>query len=295
VALFSLCRSDFLDNILAPGSTLSEKIIKALPRLKCPHRLEPHQIQGSDFINIFPVMQWLVKKVLETREEMSDYIRNFSETQFGKEHQAPEDVAFLEKKKDSVEYLGEVKERYRPQRQFKGQGHTRRSWTTAQASSSIEKTLLEYGQRYLTTSVDSGKSGKEAEEKAREAEEKKRIDALVEQMKKIDLDSSRGASSTAVGSIVGLESEFIKQYASEYAEMQASFSGDQQKMGGAQSHKREVASLEKQIVNLEKFVSWSPLFSPLMILTALFEQAHGRGEGCPRQVAGRVQRVPGGC
>jgi len=35
--------------------------------------------------------------------------------------------------------------------------------------------------------------------------------------------------------------------------MQATLSADQQqKMGGAQSHKREVASLEKQITNLEK-------------------------------------------
>lgn len=40
--------------------------------------------------------------------------------------------------------------------------------------------------------------------------------------------------------------------------MQASLSGDQQqKMGGAQSHKREVASLEKQMVNLEKYGDFS--------------------------------------
>lgn len=25
--------------------------------MKCPHRLEPHQIQGLDFIHIFPVIQ----------------------------------------------------------------------------------------------------------------------------------------------------------------------------------------------------------------------------------------------
>jgi len=194
-------------------STLSEKIIKALPKLKCPHRLEPHQIQGSDFINIFPVMQWLVKKVLETREEMSDYVRNFSEIQFGKDHQAPEDIAYLEKKQDSTEYMTDMKERYRPQRQFKGQGQGRRHWSSSQASSTIEKTLLEYGQRYLSSSTQDGsKGGKEAQEKAKEAEEeRRRIDALVEQMKRVDIDSSNGASSSAVGSIVGMESEFIKQ------------------------------------------------------------------------------------
>lgn len=36
---------------------LSEKIVSVLPRMKCPHQLEPHQIQGMDFIHIFPVVQ----------------------------------------------------------------------------------------------------------------------------------------------------------------------------------------------------------------------------------------------
>ena len=84
--------------------------------MKCPHRLEPHQIQGLDFIHIYPViqvsstplsffflpssllpsllvsfpgLQWLVKRAIETREEMGDYIRSFSESQFNKEHSTP--------------------------------------------------------------------------------------------------------------------------------------------------------------------------------------------------------------
>ena len=61
-----------------------------LPRMKCPHRLEPHQIQGLDFIHIYPVIQWLVKLAIATREEMGDYIRAFSESQFSKEHITPD-------------------------------------------------------------------------------------------------------------------------------------------------------------------------------------------------------------
>ena len=38
-------------------SSLTEKIVAVLPRMKCPHRLEPHQIQGLDFIHIYPVIQ----------------------------------------------------------------------------------------------------------------------------------------------------------------------------------------------------------------------------------------------
>ena len=32
---------------------LTEKIVAVLPQMKCPHRIEPHQIQGLDFIHIF--------------------------------------------------------------------------------------------------------------------------------------------------------------------------------------------------------------------------------------------------
>ena len=49
-AIVDLCRA------------LTEKIVAVLPRMKCPHRLEPHQIQGLDFIHIFPVIQVTDKK-----------------------------------------------------------------------------------------------------------------------------------------------------------------------------------------------------------------------------------------
>ena len=34
-------------------------------------------------------LQWLVKRAIETREEMGDYIRSFSESQFSKNHLTP--------------------------------------------------------------------------------------------------------------------------------------------------------------------------------------------------------------
>lgn len=37
--------------------SLTEKIVGVLPELKCPHHIEPHQIQGLDFIHVFPVVQ----------------------------------------------------------------------------------------------------------------------------------------------------------------------------------------------------------------------------------------------
>jgi hypothetical protein len=84
------------------NSKIGEGIIRALQRMKCPYRLEPNQIQGgantADFVSIFPVIQWLVKKVIETREETGDLMRIYSESQFAKGHKLPEDQEFDSRK-----------------------------------------------------------------------------------------------------------------------------------------------------------------------------------------------------
>uniref|UniRef100_A0A8C8ER29 Coiled-coil domain-containing protein 93 n=1 Tax=Oncorhynchus tshawytscha TaxID=74940 RepID=A0A8C8ER29_ONCTS len=100
---------------------LTEKIVSVLPKMKCPHRLEPHQIQGLDFIHIFPVIQWLVKRAIETREEMGDYVRAYSVSQFQKTHSFPEDEDFLQRKEKAVKAVLDVSEVYKPQRKYKRQ------------------------------------------------------------------------------------------------------------------------------------------------------------------------------
>lgn len=87
---------------------LSEKIVSVLPRMKCPHQLEPHQIQGMDFIHIFPVVQWLVKRAIETKEEMGDYIRSYSISQFQKTYSLPEDDDFLKRKDKAIKTVLEL-------------------------------------------------------------------------------------------------------------------------------------------------------------------------------------------
>eukprot|EP01114_Cavostelium_apophysatum_P015086 TRINITY_DN4043_c0_g1_i2.p1 TRINITY_DN4043_c0_g1~~TRINITY_DN4043_c0_g1_i2.p1 ORF type:complete len:216 (+),score=24.89 TRINITY_DN4043_c0_g1_i2:41-688(+) len=81
---------------------LGENIIRGLQRMKCPYRLESHQIQGgantSDFVNIYPIIQWLVKKVIETREETGDLMRQYSESLFNKSFKLPEDQEFDSRK-----------------------------------------------------------------------------------------------------------------------------------------------------------------------------------------------------
>lgn len=71
-------------------SSLTEKIVAMLPKMNCPYRIEPHQIQGLDCIHIFPVIQWLVKRSMEMRQEMAGFVRSFALNQFYKKHSLSE-------------------------------------------------------------------------------------------------------------------------------------------------------------------------------------------------------------
>lgn len=53
--------------------------------MECPIRIEPHQIQGLDFVHIFPLIQWLVKRSVKVREERKDFIRNHAILKFEKQ------------------------------------------------------------------------------------------------------------------------------------------------------------------------------------------------------------------
>uniref|UniRef100_A0A1B6BZX6 CCDC93 N-terminal domain-containing protein n=1 Tax=Clastoptera arizonana TaxID=38151 RepID=A0A1B6BZX6_9HEMI len=66
--------------------SLTEKIVAVLPKLKCPHRIEPHQIQGLDFIHIFPVIQWLIKHSIERRKEMCESYKDYAVKQFNQQY-----------------------------------------------------------------------------------------------------------------------------------------------------------------------------------------------------------------
>ena len=54
---------------------LCDEIVRALIALQCPLELQSHQIQGLDTPRIFPVVQWLVKLVLKTRNERGAFLR----------------------------------------------------------------------------------------------------------------------------------------------------------------------------------------------------------------------------
>lgn len=243
---------------------LTEKIVSVLPKMKCPHRLEPHQIQGLDFIHIFPVIQWLVKRAIETREEMGDYVRAYSISQFQKTHSLPEDEEFLQRKDKAVRAVLDVLEVYKPQRRYRRQ---REAEELLDEESRVHSTLLEYGRRYgfskqsKQDKVDDGKpslaGGSQApplgmtevsEEDDLQAAEEMRIKTLMTSMAAMASEEGKLTAST-VGQIVGLQSEEIKQIASEYAEKQSELSSEErpERYGPLQQQRRAVASLNKQI------------------------------------------------
>uniref|UniRef100_A0A8C9SIM8 Coiled-coil domain-containing protein 93 n=1 Tax=Scleropages formosus TaxID=113540 RepID=A0A8C9SIM8_SCLFO len=218
---------------------LTEKLVSVLPKMKCPHRLEPHQIQGLDFIHIFPVVQWLVKCAIETKEEMGDYVRAYSVSQFHKTHSTPEDDEFVQRKEKAVKTLVDVSEVYKPQRKYKRHAD---AGVLLDEESRVHSTLLEYG-RFDTCSLMQGR-----------------------------------LTASTVGHIVGMQSEEIKLMASDYADRQSErlLEDRSERYGPAQQHRRLVASLNKQIQqkskHLEEVVREVLSFAFILTATELTEK-----------------------
>uniref|UniRef100_A0A4X2KR73 Coiled-coil domain-containing protein 93 n=1 Tax=Vombatus ursinus TaxID=29139 RepID=A0A4X2KR73_VOMUR len=250
---------------------LTEKIVSVLPRMKCPHRLEPHQIQGLDFIHIFPVVQWLVKRAIETREEMGDYIRSYSISQFQKTYSLPEDDDFLQRKEKSIKTVTDIFDVYKPRRKYRRQ---KGAEELLDEESRVHTTLLEYGRRYglsrqsKTEKTEDKKmvlpsgfsgSGKSLDEDELQAAEECHIETLMTKMAAMATEESR-LTASAVGQIVGLRSEEIKQIVSEYAEkLQAKCTDLQAKYDEAKTKLSEVKSysekLDQELAALEKIES----------------------------------------
>nr|XP_019955166.1 PREDICTED: coiled-coil domain-containing protein 93 [Paralichthys olivaceus] len=252
---------------------LTEKIVSVLPKMKCPHHLEPHQIQGLDFIHIFPVIQWLVKRAIETREEMGDYVRAYSISQFQKIHSLPEDEEFLQQKDKAVKTVLDVLDMYKPQRKYRRQ---KDAGQLLDEESRVHSTLLEYGRRYgfskqskqekqseLNSEERSELYGplqqhhravatltKQIQQKTKQLEEM-RISTLMTSMAAMVNEEGK-LTASAVGQIVGLQSEEIKQIASEYAEkLQASHA---EVKTGCDKVKRQLMEATQLLENLEKEV-----------------------------------------
>uniref|UniRef100_A0A671TAZ0 Coiled-coil domain-containing protein 93 n=1 Tax=Sinocyclocheilus anshuiensis TaxID=1608454 RepID=A0A671TAZ0_9TELE len=215
-------------------------------------------------LNIF----WLVKKAIETREEMGDYVRSYSISQFQKTHAFPEDEEFELRKERAISTVVNVCEVYAPQRRYKRQVD---AGELLDEESRVHSTLLEFGRYSISSFTGPGNFAVEqkqvlaqgtqgvppgmaqvSEEEDLQAAEELRIKALMTGMAAMATEEGKLSAST-VGQIVGLQSEEIKQIATEYAEKaERSVEDRPERFGPAQQHRRQLASLNKQITQKTK-------------------------------------------
>uniref|UniRef100_A0A1B6K5V2 Coiled-coil domain-containing protein 93 n=1 Tax=Homalodisca liturata TaxID=320908 RepID=A0A1B6K5V2_9HEMI len=189
---------------------LTEKIVAVLPKMKCPHGIEPHQIQGLDFIHIYPVIQWLVKHSMEKRKEMDEYFRAYAVKQFDKMHPLPEIEAAAVFRQRAGANIRNVQEKFRPQRVFRRTGLPP---TDIQAR--VESTLFEYG--YVpSVSVPSEFDGQAETRQVDQVRSRQ----LMNTMASMPEQENRLAAGV-VGSIVSLQAEEIAKAVEHYSELQA--------------------------------------------------------------------------
>ena len=214
---------------------LTEKIVGTLPRMKCPHRLEPHQIQGLDYIRIFPVVQWLVKKALETKAETGDAVRAYALSQFERQFgNNRKDQEAKERARRAVPAVRHLRQVYRPQRRFRrgATGGGGDFWSTMDESTRVSSTLMEFGRSYRSTlatedEMEEGEADGDAEGDATspkptssawdDEETETRIATLLQEVSGgASGQSVANLSAKAVGNIVGMQSQEIQRVVMEY-------------------------------------------------------------------------------
>ena len=68
---------------------VSEKIVAGLKAINCPMTLNPVQIQGLDLKPLYQTLQWLQKRLLETRDERNALNKKISVNFYDKEYTEP--------------------------------------------------------------------------------------------------------------------------------------------------------------------------------------------------------------
>jgi hypothetical protein len=252
------CNSDvdvdllFQENLtIGQKIALTEKILAVLPEINCPHHIEPHKIQGLDFIHVFPVIQWLVKRSVETREEMWHFVRSFAVGHFNKSCSLPEEQRILMQQDNVLRNLRAIKEVYRPQRHFR-----RKDASPEEEESRVQSTVLQYGYKQtVATPVLSAESGETSQETSTvqqtERLEEQQIETLMKSTAYIAVQEGH-LTAGVVGSIVNLQAHEIARAAERYAELQAKL--DEEGGSSPSSHSRAVVALGRQKAALEERV-----------------------------------------
>ena len=198
---------------------LTEKIVAVLPKMKCPYSIEPHQIQGLDFINIFPVVQWLVKKALETRAEREVFNRAYSLREFEK-------LTNLKiQNKNLTTFLLQENEDNRPKRKLQ----PIKPFTDKEDTVRVMLTLLEYKDSPNVSSI--GADTTDGENNTDEYE-----NDMTEKKSKVKIDTN------AISNILSKRNDELRNATKEYEEM---VKNEEMKV------EESVSSLSAKIENLQ--------------------------------------------
>jgi len=242
---------------------LSEAIVTCLIAMKCPFPLQPNQIQGLDYDNIFPVVRWLIKNVLENRRLTGDRVRMLAVSQFGRTYEMTGSQT-----KEGSEFIVETMDQYRPTRKFRKGENAHFSKEQA-----VEATLLEYGEKTSRIMEDTEAEEKAAEKKEKqgrknaqtdeqkqkasearqrkaEMEDRERLEVLQGQLAAAGQEGK--VSTAAVGSIITLQSEAIKAMAATYNEEMVKQQQQDVESGAGDSKKALALQFQRQIDNLSK-------------------------------------------
>lgn len=136
-------------------SALVERVVAVLPIMKCPYSLEPHQIQGLDFINILPVTQWLIKESVNLRAERSEKLKQFAVGEFHNHFKLTNSDKTREARQRALATVRNIENLYSAQRIFKRKYNVEPD----DEKSRVRLTLLEYGIRSITRSLTRADDG----------------------------------------------------------------------------------------------------------------------------------------
>ena len=135
---------------------ISEKITRALTQMRCPAYIRPHQIQGVELgcLPLFPVVQWLVKAVIDHRKTTGDTVRNYTQFLFDAEFrnapnlsQSKNDYVDFKFKDKQTNAKKELDETYALKRIFAKSN----AFQHKTKSALVDGTLMEYGYTHHTT------------------------------------------------------------------------------------------------------------------------------------------------
>ncbi|CAF0846231.1 unnamed protein product [Rotaria sp. Silwood1] len=227
--------------ILGQKIALTERIVLVLSRMKCPHAIGPHQIQGGDFIHIFPVVQWLVKRVFERRADIGDLNRAYALNQYVKQFGELIDDTKSTSFKENVE---DIRIRHRPKRRYRClDSKKKRLNNIDERRKRIHSTLVEFGQMHQLLDTSAGNEKPQQD-----------VDALIKNM----IDEKSKITTQIVNSLVNQQQDTLRGIIEDFEEKEkarleeALLSESGQQQLAMRTFKVQLIKQTERINNLQK-------------------------------------------